>query len=236
MTTVYVLVPPGKENNAKITKEDINIADINVNVKLIHTQADLKTQLDDLIAIPFESGDVFCLAGLCPRRTTYDFAQLAKSRQENYMPGIGVDHRGVPIEPFKIQHRLAIEKNNYTVWPYLAIIGDPESAILSFKLLSLLRVEDFWPNYIPEVASLTHMLAIAATAGNWYTPDWFKVVDMSIRDLEIAPIMYSSHAWHDWIAFYPANGNFKLENHSQLYPVWLADSEKPLEYWQHERT
>jgi len=49
--------------------------------------------------------------------------------------------------------------------------------------------------------------------------------------LELAPVMYASHMWHDWIAFYPANGNFKLENHAQLHPVWLAGSTKPLEYW-----
>jgi hypothetical protein len=72
---------------------------------------------------------------------------------------------------------------------------------------------------------------VVFSTGHWQAPNWFKIVDMSVRNLELAPIMYAHHMWHDWIAFYPANGNFKLENHSQIYPVWLAESEKPLEYW-----
>lgn len=230
--TVHVLVPPGKESLGRITKEDVKQVDINQTVNLINTENSAWRQLKDLANINFEAGDIVCIAGLCPRQTTFKIAELAKENKTNYMPGTGVDHRGVPIEPGKIQQRLAIEKNHYTVWPYLAVIGDPESAKLSFEILEHLESKDYWPEYEPEVASIEHVLAIVSATGYWETPDWFKVVDMSIRDLEIAPVMYASHNWHDWIAFYPANGNFKLENHSQLHPVWVAGSEKPLEYWE----
>lgn len=230
--TVHVLVPPGKEALARITKEDVKQVDINQTVNLINTEESAWRQLKDLSSINFEAGDIVCLAGLCPRQTTFNIANIAKENKTNYMPGVGVDHRGIPIEVYKIQNRLPIEKNNYTVWPYLAVIGDPEAAKLSFEIIEHLESSSYWPEYVPETVTIEHVLAIVAGTGYWETPDWFKVVDMSIRDLEIAPIMYSSHNWHDWIAFYPANGNFKLENHSQLYPVWLAGSEKPLEYWE----
>jgi hypothetical protein len=231
MTTVYVITEPGKEHLADITKEDTKIVDVNINVIVVNTSNDPWEQLKSLTQIKFEPGDIFCLAGLCPRRTTFDIARLAADRNENYMPGVGVDHRGVVIESGKIQHRLPIENNNYTVWPYLGVVGNPDDANISFQVTQLLSVEVFWPEYIPEVVKLVHLLAAVSGTGTWYTPSWFKVVDMSIRDLELAPVMYSSHKWHDWIAFYPANGNFKLENHSQLLPVWLDESDKPLEYW-----
>jgi hypothetical protein len=230
--TFHVLVPPGKEALGRVTKEDIKQVDINQTVNLISTEDSPWRQIKDLSNINYEAGDVICVAGLCPRQTTFGIAELAKSNKANYMPGVGVDHRGVLIEAGKIQHRLPIEKNHYTVWPYLAVIGNPETAKLSFELLEHLESKDYWPEYVPEVATIEHILAIVSATGYWETPDWFRVVDMSIRDLEIAPVMYSSHNWHDWIAFYPANGNFKLENHSQLDPVWLAGSEKPLEYWE----
>ena len=229
--TVYVIVPPGKEHLADITKEDAKIVDVNNNVVYVNTSNDPWQQLKAISEIPFQPGDIFCLAGLCPRRTTFDIAKLAAERKENYLPGQGVDHRGVPIEAGKIQHRLPIEKNHYTTWPYLGVVGDPETVAISIQLLDQLKVENFWPEYIPESVHLTHLLAIISATGMWIVPNWFKVVDMSIRDLELAPVMYSSHKWHDWIAFYPANGNFKLENHSQLLPVWLDESDKPLEYW-----
>lgn len=230
--TVHVLVPPGKESLGRITKEDVKQVDVGQSVNLISTEDSPWRQLKDLSNIAFESGDIVCIAGLCPRQTTFKIAELAKNNQANYMPGVGTDHRGVPIEPGKILHRLPIEKNHYTVWPYLAVIGNPETAKLSFEILEHLESADYWPEYVPEVPTIEHILAIVSATGYWETPKWFKVVDMSIRDLEIAPVMYSSHNWHDWIAFYPANGNFKLENHSQLHPVWLAGSEKPLEYWE----
>ena len=113
------------------------------------------------------------------------------------------------------------------------IIGDPALAKKSFEILPELDSTVYWPNYTPEPGHvrIEHLLAVVAATGLWETPDWFKIVDLSVRDLELAPVMYASHMWHDWIAFYPANGNFKLENHSQLHPVWLAGSTKPLEYW-----
>lgn len=73
--------------------------------------------------------------------------------------------------------------------------------------------------------------AAAALHTSWLAPDWFPVVDLSVRDLEISPVMYATNHWNDWIAFYPSNGAFKLENHAQLYPVWLDGSTKPLEFW-----
>jgi hypothetical protein len=169
-------------------------------------------------------GDVY-------KRQTFSVAKLAKERNENYIPGAGVDHRGVEIPSNKMQHRLPIEKNNHTAWPYLAVIGNTETAKLSFEIFDQIDKSLYWPEYEPETPTLQHLLAAIASTGFWETPNWFAVVDMSIRDLELAPVMYSSHAWHDWIAFYPANGNFKLENHSQILPVWMDNSIKPLEYW-----
>lgn len=230
--TVHVLVPPGKEALARATKEDIKQVDVSQTVNLISTEESAWRQLKDISNINFEPGDIVCIAGLCPRQTTFKVAEIAKETSTNFMPGFGMDHRGVQIEPGKIQHRLPIEKNSYTAWPYLAVIGNPETAKLSFEIIEHLESETYWPEYVPETVLLEHVLAVVSGTGYWETPEWFKVVDLSIRDLELAPVMYSSHNWHDWIAFYPANGNFKLENHTQLHPVWLAGSEKPLEYWE----
>ena len=231
MTTVYIVVSPGREQLAKVTQNDIAIVDATVKSVLVETSADPLEQLSQLARLEFESGDILCLAGLCPRRTTFEFANIAKSRNENYMPGTGIDHRGMDLPNGKIYHRAAIEKNLYAVWPYVAVIGNPETAALSFEVVALLDKSLYWANYEPETPLLEHLLAVSSSTGYWTSPTWFKVVDMSMRDLEVAPVMYANHAWDDWIAFYPANGNFKLENHSQVNPVWLAGSVKPLEYW-----
>lgn len=228
--TVFVITPPGKEDLAKVTTEDVKLVDISQPVVIVNTTDDANQQLKDIASLSLSPGDIICKAGTCLRQTTFNIANIAKERKENYMPGEGVDHRGVVIPTGKIRHRLAIENNLYTVWPYISVIGDPDSAKLSFEVIEHLDKNNYWPNYEPEVVLLEHLLAVASSVGNWKTPSWFKIVDMSIRDLEIAPVMYSSHAWDDWIAYYPANGNFKLENHSQLFPVWLAESKKPLEY------
>lgn len=229
--TFYVIVPPGKERLAEVSKIDIGFALPGSQVEFVKVDAAPFSQLKAIAGLNLESGDVVCIAGLCVRRTTLDVLELAKQTRLNYMPGAGVDHRGVPIPPGKISVRQAIEKNNQTAWPYLMVIGDPESAKLSFELFEKLDPVDYWVNYVPDMPELLHLLSVVASTGFWQIPEWFKLVDLSIRDLELAPVMYASHTWHDWIAFYPANGNFKLENHSQLFPVWLDNSEKPLEHW-----
>lgn len=231
MTTVYIVVRPGHEHLAEVTQKDIAIVDSDIKTILINTVSDPVAQITQLSLIKFESGDVLCLAGLCPRRLTFEYANIARERNENYMPAIGVDHRNVKLDANKIYNRAAIEKNHYNVWPYLAIVGNPDSASLSFELVQHIDKSLYWSHYEPEMPMLEHLLAVASSTGHWIMPDWFKVVDMSMRDLEIAPVMYSTHKWDNWIAFYPANGNFKLENHAQTNPVWLAGSSKPLEYW-----
>jgi len=229
--TFYIIVPPGKDRLAEVSKIDIGFVSPGTRVELVKVEADPLLQLNTLALLNLESGDAICFAGLCVRRTTLDIIELSKTNKLNYMPGTGVDHRGLAIPAGKINKRQPIEKNYQTVWPYLMIIGDPESAKVSFKLFEQLDPADYWPNYVPDVPELIHLLGVISLASEWQTPEWFKLVDLSIRDLEIAPVMYASHSWHDWIAFYPANGNFKLENHSQLFPVWLDNSEKPLEHW-----
>lgn len=230
--TFFVIVRPGEDNLAEVSRLDISFVQPGAKVELVKLESTNATeQLKIIAALNFESGDVVCLAGLCVRRTTLDVVELAKQSKLNYTPGHGMDHRGVGIPPGKISIRQPIEKNYQKAWPYLLVIGDPESAKVSFELLQHLDPADYWSNYIPESPNLLHLLGVVVSTGYWQSPDWFKLVDLSIRDLETAHIMYASHAWHDWIAFYPANGNFKLENHSQLSPVWLAGSTKPLEHW-----
>jgi hypothetical protein len=230
--TIHVLTLPGQEDLYKATKFDCSFVDITNNVVPFDIKGTAMEQLDQLKELKLESGDIVCMAGLCPRPMTFHVSTLAKETKENYMPGLGIDHRSVAIATGKMQHRLPIENNYQMAWPYVMVIGNVESAMLSFELLKHLDPADYWPEYTPQEPILEHLLSVAATAGNWQTPNWFKVVDLSIRDLEIAPIMYASHTWHDWISFYPSNGNMKLENHAQLFPVWLAGSKRPLEYWQ----
>jgi hypothetical protein len=229
--TLYVITPPGQEKLASVSKLDAGFVSPTTKVEIIDVDESALGQLKALCKLNLQVGDVICQAGLCIRRTVLEIAELAKSTGQNYMPGTGIDHRGVPIDPGKIQHRLPIEKNNQEAWPYVMVIGNPESAKISFELFESMDPDDYWHSYTPEIPTLNHILGTVSVTGFWETPDWFKVVDLSIRDLEIAPVMYASHMWHDWIAFYPANGNFKLENHSQLHPVWMASSEKPLEHW-----
>lgn len=229
--TFYIIVSPGKENLAEVSKIDIGLVMPGARVELVKIDNVPSSQLDTIASLNFESGDVVCFAGLCVRRTTLDIVELAKTTKLNYMPGSGVDHRGVPIPTGRINKRQAIEQNYQTAWPYLMVIGDAESARTSFEILKHLDAAEYWPNYVPDIPELTHLLGVVSLTGHWQVPEWFKLVDLSIRDLELAPVMYASHTWHDWIAFYPANGNFKLENHAQLFPVWLDDSEKPLEHW-----
>lgn len=230
--TLHIIAPPDSNDAVKVTSFDAKFVNASVEIGIINVDKDPYVQIKQLAEIDFKAGDIVCLAGTCTRQLQH-IVDIAVHTKENYMPGQGIDHRGVPIEPNKINFRRPIEKNNITAWPYLMVIGNPELAKKSFEILSDLDPTMYWPEYTPEPAAIRieHLLAVVAATGLWQTPIWFKVVDMSVRDLELGPVMYASHMWHDWIAFYPANGNFKLENHSQLYPVWLADSTKPLEYW-----
>ena len=229
--TFYIIVPPGKDRLAEVSKIDIGFVSPGAKIELVKVDDVPFSQLKVIASLNLESGDVICIAGLCARRTTLDVIELAKTTKLNYIPGAGVDHRGVPIFAGKISSRQPIEKNYQTAWPYLMVIGDPESATTSFEIFEHLDPTTYWPNYVPDMPELIHLLGVVSMTGYWTVPEWFKLVDLSIRDLEIAHVMYASHTWHDWIAFYPANGNFKLENHAQLFPVWLDGSEKPLEHW-----
>jgi hypothetical protein len=229
--TVYVIVPPGQEELAEVTKFDCSFIDTTLPVEFVKVDEDPKAQLKTIALLPFVPGDIVCLAGLCPRQTSFQIAKLSIDSKRNYMPGTGIDHRGIDIAPGKMQHRLAIEKNYQTAWPYILVIGDVESAVESFNLIEHLDPSLYWPEYTPSKIEMTHIFGAVSAAGNWQVPKWFKVVDLSVRDLELLPLMYATNEWHDWISFYPANGNFKLENHTQLNPVWTAGSTKPLEYW-----
>lgn len=232
--TVYILTAPGREDAAEISRLDAMFVDASVTVSVLAVDADPYKQIETLATVDYAAGDIICIAGTCVRHTTFQIANVAATKKVNYMPGCGVDHRGVEISPGKIYSRSAIEKNYSAAWPYIMIIGDPESAKISFEILKDIQPELYWPNYVPEIVEIEHLLSATAATGYWETPAWFKIVDMNIRDLELAHVMYASHNWDDWIAFYPSNGNFKLENHAQILPVWLANSVKPLEYWKHE--
>jgi hypothetical protein len=231
--TIHIIAPPDSAEHVKITAFDAKLVNASVELNVVTVEADPYSQIKQLATLDLAAGDIICMAGTCTRQSTVAYAEQAAVSRLNLMPGSGVDHRGVPIELHKINARSAIEKNEHTAWPYMMIIGDPVAAKQSFEILPELHSAVYWPNYTPEPdqVRIEHLLAVIAATGFWETPDWFKIVDLSVRDLELAPVMYASHMWNDWIAFYPANGNFKLENHSQLHPVWLAGSVKPLEYW-----
>lgn len=187
--TFYIIVPPGKDRLAEVSKIDIGFVSPGARVELVAVDDTPLSQLNTIASLSLESGDVICFAGLCVRRTTLNVIELSKNNKLNYMPGAGVDHRGVHIPIGKINKRQAIEQNYQTTWPYLMVIGDPESAKDCFKLFEHLNPADYWPNYVPEKPELMHLLGVIALAGNWQSPEWFKLVDLSIRDLEIAPVM-----------------------------------------------
>jgi hypothetical protein len=236
--TVHILVETNgtiEHQLVEITKHDAVLIDAQEKFNVVDLSTKTLGEKIKLLAeINYEPGDVVCFAGLCLRQFTKTARDLAKLKKINLIPGTGVDHRLQTIWPNKISRRLPIDKNFYAVWPSLLIIGDVETAQQGFSVIGQLIADNTqacWPHYVPEDPTLEQTLSILSIMENWQAPDWFKLVDLSIRDLEVVPVMYATHAWHDWIAFYPANGNFKLENHTQLYPVWLAGSLKPLEYW-----
>lgn len=236
--TVHILIETNgtiEHQLIEITKHDAQLVDAQEKFNIIDLTScsTVKDKLKILAEVAYESGDVVCFAGLCVRQFTTTVRELAKKTKTNFIPGLGVDHRLQTIWPNRISRRLPIDKNLYWAWPSLMVIGNRESASIGFHALHQLLDDEAlcWPHYVPENPTLEQVLSILSIMENWQTPEWFKLVDLSVRDLEVVPVMYATHAWHDWIAFYPANGNFKLENHTQLYPVWVAGSLKPLEYW-----
>lgn len=233
--TVYVIDNAQQPRLFDVTRHDIKFYDPHCEIVKLDAQPAVKDTLNQLISLPLNAGDIVCSAGLAPRRHTWSMAELAIDKKINLMPGRLVDHRYVDIGPGKFFHRKPQEENGHSGCPHLMVIGDPLSAVESWLSIQQFKPEEIWTQYLPDNPTLAHWLsAVAALFPNWLTPSWFPIVDTSVRDLEIAPVMYATNHWADWIAFYPANGNFKLENHSQLYPVWLDHSEKPLEYWRNE--
>ena len=231
--TLHIIAQPDSDDLVKVTTMDAKFVNASVEINVIEVDKDPYEQIKKLATIDYKAGDIIVMAGCCPRQHTTLIAELAAKDKVNYMPGTGIDHRGVELESHKINFRKPIEANEQTAWPYIMVVGNPELAKQSFEVFPELDSSLYWPNYVPdpEAVRLEHLLGAIAATGLWETPSWFKVVDTSVRDLELSHVMYASHMWHDWIAFYPSNGNFKMENHAQLYPVWLAGSTKPLEYW-----
>jgi len=157
--------------------------------------------------------------------------ELAKEQKINIVPGKVVDHRLQEIGKKQFLKRKVQELNNQLGCPYIMLIGDSMSAVESLMLITTFKEEELWQAYLPEVAGLQHWLsAMVSIMPGWEINHNFPLVDMSIRDLELMPIMYATNTWHDWISYYPSNNNFKLENHVQLFPVWLDNSLKTLEY------
>jgi hypothetical protein len=215
-----------------VTKEDV--LTINNDVETIYIELledNPKKQLLELSRIPLEDGDILCQAGLAPRPLSFKLLEIAKENKENIVPGKLVDHRLLEIPNKKLLKRKVQEENNQTSIPYIMLIGDSMSAVESLMLIANFKEEQLWTNYLPEKSDLQHWLsAMVSLLPSWTSLDTFPLVDLSIRDLETDPVMYATNTWHDWISYYPSNGNFKLENHVQLFPVWLDNSKKTLEY------
>lgn len=233
--TVYVIDNAKNSKLFDVTLKDLKFHDPHLGAERLPALDTPIEQLKQLQSLPLDAGDIICFAGLTLRRHTWLMRDIAVEKSWNIMPGKIVDHRGVFIEEGKILKRRPQELNKHAGTAYVMLIGDPLSAVEAWSSIQNFTLEKIWPAYLPEEPTLHHWLsAAAALFPGWQTPDWFPVVETSVRDLEIAPVMYATNHWTDWIAFYPANGNFKLENHSQLYPVWLDETDKPLEYWRNE--
>lgn len=233
--TVYVLDNRQRPKLFDVTRHDIKFHDPHSEIVRLESQTSAIDTLNQLSSLPLNSGDIICYAGLAPRRHTWTMTKIAQDKQLNLMPGRLIDHRCVDIDSGKFFKRKPQEENGHLGAPQLMVIGNPLTAVESWQTIQQFTPEEIWSNYLPDQPELSHWLsAVASLLPGWLTPDWFPLVDTTVRDLEIAPVMYATNHWSDWIAFYPANGNFKLENHSQLYPVWLDYSEKPLEYWRDE--
>lgn len=234
MTTVYIINDQKNSNLHKVTLEDLKFCAPDAKVDLVDQPKDPLDLLKNLQDLNLEDGDIVCFSGLAVRQTTWNALQIAQERQWNIMPGQIVDHRCVAIPQGTFYFRRAQESNNHPGIPYIMLIGDSAGAKNSWSNVQDFATEDIWHAYLPDTLTAYHWLSAAASLDrSWITPTWFPVVDLSIRDLDLIPTMYSTNHWSDWIAFYPANGNFKLENHAQVHPVWFDHSTKPLEHWTH---
>lgn len=234
MTTVYIIADQENPDLDKITLGDLKFHHPDVKTMLLDQSEDPQELLENLQDINLSSGDIICFAGLALRHTTWNMLELAQERHWNIMPGQAVDHRSLPISPGTFYRRRTQENNNHHGIPYVMLIGNPSKAKRSWQNIQIFTPKEIWSSYLPETLTIYHWLSAAATLDqSWITPTWFSLVDLSIRDLDLVPTMYATNHWSDWIAFYPANGNFKLENHAQLNPVWFDHSTKPLEYWNH---
>lgn len=234
MTTVYIIADQNNADLTCVTEGDLHLHDPNIKTIIIEQTNDPIDLLDALQLLDLKSRDIVCFAGIALRSQTWNVLKIAQEQQCNIMPGCAVDHRNVPIPFGTFYSRRAQESNGHLGIPYIMLIGDPVQAKLSWQIVSSFIPEELWSMYLPDNLTAQHWLSAAAAINpSWLTPSWFPIVDLSRRDLDVVSTMYSTNSWSDWIAFYPANGNFKLENHAQLNPVWFDYSTKPLEYWKH---
>lgn len=227
---IYILHTDKTRDLAKLTEFDISRqlrADFPRSLILLDENP--RSSLRTLSEIEFAPGDLICFAGLILGPNIQTLIDYAVEKQINTTAGKLVDHRCLPIETGKISKYKSIEVNNYNAYPYYIIVGNPEQLKLSFEITLEFTLDQLAFNYLPEQESLLFLLACATTLGDCWQKD-FELVDMSVRDLEIARVMYASNMWHDWISFYPTSPGFKLENHTILPPLWLEESRKPLEY------
>jgi hypothetical protein len=87
--TFFVVVRPGEDRLAEVSKLDINFVQPGAKVEFVKLENNVPVeQLRVLANLKLEAGDVICLAGLCVRRTTIDIIELAKNTKQNYMPGL----------------------------------------------------------------------------------------------------------------------------------------------------
>jgi hypothetical protein len=227
----YILYTEGLENQIAITEYDLKSV-FSANSAIIHIKIEGKETLKKLQELPLEAGDVICYAGITLRLTMQTIIDIAKEKVLNIVPGNLVDHREQPIGVGKFLELKPIEQNEHNNYPYIIVIGNAESFKDSIYTIQQFTHEEIWPIYCPEEPTLMHWLAAAMFISEYtISPTWFNLINMAIRNMELAPVMYAHNPWHDWISFYPAKTSFKLENHAQLLPVWLAESYKPLEYW-----
>lgn len=233
--SVYVIEHPLDPLVTDITARDIEKQGRTDTVKIVEFAEDPREQLESLSRQPIKDGDIVCFGGTALRTKVWDLSDLATGMRKNLMPGRANDHRGVQIPDGKFLHRKAQEQNGYPGIPYVMVLGDAKSARQSWKTVFDLDDGLLWKDYRPETLTSMHWLSAAALDPSWLVVDWFRVVDLSRQDLEVTPTTYATQQWHDWLAFFPANGRFKIENHAQLDPVWLDSSTKVMEHWGYVR-
>jgi hypothetical protein len=233
--TVYIIENKQQPKLTDVTIYDIKLRDSQIHPVVLDEEETSLSQLKALSSLNLTAGDIVCFSGIALRSLTWNMIDIAVDKKLNLMPGQLVDHRLLPIDNGKFFRRRPQEINGHLGIPYVMLVGNPIGVLESWQVVQEIPPEEIWSNYLPDSPTIFHYLsAAAALHSSWLTPNWFPIVDMTVRDLELMPVMYATNRWEDWIAFYPANGNFKLENHTQLNPVWFDSSEKPLEYWKNE--